>query len=289
LLKRLRAKHDFLTVKVIMPHMPEYSIVDVFAETARAGNQLAVVEDAAHLTRSQMLSIAREFNFSETTFVCARAADRARVRIFTPAEELPFAGHPTLGTAWVLTGGRGSITLELDAGDVPVELDSGIAWMQPPAAKFGESISIADAAAAVSQSAAAIDSDFTPQLVRCGPEFRLICVRSKAVLRNARMPMPVSQSVDGAVFVWCRGGHSRDADYAARMFFFDGSAVREDPATGSANAAFAAYLQQHGHSGRCVVEQGFEMGRPARIYADISDPIRIGGRVQPFAHGTLRC
>jgi len=161
-----------------------------------------------------MLSIAREFNFSETTFVCARAADRARVRIFTPAEELPFAGHPTLGTAWVLTAGRGSITLELDAGDVPVEFDSGIAWMQPPAAQFGESMSIADAAAAVSQSAAAIDSDFTPQLIRCGPEFRLICVRSKAVLRNARMPMPVNQSVDGAVFVWCRGGHSRDADYA---------------------------------------------------------------------------
>ncbi|MGD2168547.1 MAG: PhzF family phenazine biosynthesis protein [Gammaproteobacteria bacterium] len=265
----------------------EFFIVDVFAETARAGNQLAVIKDAATLTTATMQSIAREFDFSETTFVCARGDGRARVRIFTPGEELPFAGHPTLGTAWILTGGDGAITLDLDAGDVPVEFDAGIGWMVPPPAHFGDAIPLTAAAAAVSLSPEQLDASLPPKYVRCGPEFKLIAVRDMNALQQARMTMPAIASVDGAVFAYCRGGHGEDADFAARMFFFDGHFVREDPATGSANSAFAAYLRSLGHSGRIIVEQGFEMGRPARIYAEIGTELRIGGRVQPFARGEL--
>ena len=109
------------------------TIVDVFAEQPLAGNQLAVVQDCGSLSDEGMQAIAREMNFSETTFVMREGDAEADVRIFTPAAELPFAGHPTVGTAWVLSGGAGSITLNLKAGPVPVSFDSGIGWMTPAA------------------------------------------------------------------------------------------------------------------------------------------------------------
>ena len=115
----------------------ELTIVDVFAERPLAGNQLAVVADAGSLTDEAMQDIAREMNFSETTFVTSEADERANVRIFTPAWELPFAGHPTLGTAWVLSGGVGEYTLDLEAGAVPVEFTDGVGWMTPPPVTLG--------------------------------------------------------------------------------------------------------------------------------------------------------
>lgn len=265
-----------------------YSIVDVFAQSPRTGNQLAVVENAGDLSAADMQAITCEFNFSETTFVTSASPDRAQVRIFDPVEELPFAGHPTLGTAWVLTGGRGAITLELQAGAVPVEFRDALAWMTPPSAEFGADIDAASAAQALTLSPADLDLDFSCISVRCGPLFRLIAVRDKEVLARAQMRMPEDPAAAGAIFAFCRGGYSRDADFAARMFFFDGHAIREDPATGSANTAFANYLRDRGHAGSLIIEQGFEMGRPSRIYADVGDVVRIGGRVQPFANGELR-
>ena len=115
-------------------------IVDVFAETRYAGNQLAVVRDCAGLSDDAMQMIAREMNFSETTFVVAESESRAKVRIFTPGNELPFAGHPTIGTAWVLGHQRASYVLELAVGDVEVRLDgaAGIAWMTPPKPMLGD-------------------------------------------------------------------------------------------------------------------------------------------------------
>jgi trans-2,3-dihydro-3-hydroxyanthranilate isomerase len=109
----------------------ELTIVDVFAEQPLSGNQLAVVEGCADLIGDAMQDIAREMNFSETTFVIDQAEDRANVRIFTPAAELPFAGHPTLGTAWVLAGGKGRFILDLDAGAVPVEFRTGCRLCEP--------------------------------------------------------------------------------------------------------------------------------------------------------------
>ena len=132
-----------------------FSIVDVFAEAPLQGNQLAVVEDAAALTTERMQDIAREMNFSETTFVLERTNERAKVRIFTPGHELPFAGHPTLGTAWVLGRDQGSYILDLAVGPVQVSFDvsaiegdegGGICWMAPPMPEVTGKIDPADAA-----------------------------------------------------------------------------------------------------------------------------------------------
>lgn len=265
-------------------------IVDVFAEARYQGNQLAVVRDAAGLAPEAMQDIALEMNFSETTFVTSRAGDgRADVRIFTPGEELPFAGHPTLGTAWVLTGGRGSIALALAAGDVPVRFDDGIGWLTPPPAELRDAVPPADAARLIGLGPDDLDAGHDPQIVACGPVFPIIGVRDLDALKRIRVERHVQQSlgIPGFPFVFCRGGYSADADFAARLQFFDGTGMREDPATGSANAAFAAYLRERGARGARIVEQGFEIRRPSRIHLDIGDTLGVGGRVQPVAEGRL--
>jgi trans-2,3-dihydro-3-hydroxyanthranilate isomerase len=266
------------------------TIVDVFAEARYQGNQLAVVEDAAGLPQERMQEIAREMNFSETTFVLARAPQRALVRIFTPNEELPFAGHPTLGTAWVLTGGHGTITLALPAGDVAVRFDDRLGWLTPPQAIAGAALEPARAAALLGLTEADLDPSLDPQLITCGPTFPIIGVASLETLRRIRVDLKVWQTlgIPGFPFAVCRGGYSPDAQFAARMMFFDGVGMREDPATGSANAAFASYLRAREVTGRQIVEQGFEIRRPSRIYLDIDSSLAVGGKVQMVAEGQLR-
>ena len=158
------------------------TIVDVFAEARYQGNQLAVVDDAASLPATTMQDIAREMNFSETTFVISRTMQRAEVRIFTPAEELPFAGHPTLGTAWVLAGGRGTITLALAAGDVPVRFDAGIGWLTPPPAVEGDALTPTQAARLVGLTETDLDADLDPEVVRCGASFPFVGLGSLVAL-----------------------------------------------------------------------------------------------------------
>jgi trans-2,3-dihydro-3-hydroxyanthranilate isomerase len=266
------------------------TIVDVFAEARYQGNQLAVVEDAAELPQERMQDIAREMNFSETTFVVARAPQRAEVRIFTPHEELPFAGHPTLGTAWVLTGGHGTVTLALRAGDVAVRFDDRMGWLTPPATAAGAALEPALAAALLGLTEADLDPTLDAQLISCGPTFPIIGVASLDALRRVRVDPAVRQGlgIPGFPFAVCRGGYSSDAQFAARMMFFDGVGMREDPATGSANAAFAGYLKARNVTGRLIVEQGFEIHRPSRIYLDIGDTVAVGGKVQLVAEGQLR-
>lgn len=265
------------------------TIVDVFAEARYQGNQLAVVEDAAELDDTTMQAIAREMNFSETTFVTDRDADGATVRIFTPGEELPFAGHPTLGTAWVLCGGQGDTVLHLAAGDVPVRFADGVGWLTPPPATAGEALEPAAAAALLGLAPDDLDPQLDPQIIQCGPTFAVIGVAGLDALRRVRVERAVQLDlgIAGFPFAVCRGGYSADADYAARMTFFDGTGMREDPATGSANAAFASYLQARGFRGAAVVEQGFEIQRPSRIHLDVDDNLAVGGRVQAVAEGRL--
>lgn len=265
------------------------SIVDVFAEAVYEGNQLAVVEDAAGLSTAAMQTIAREMNFSETTFVTSRSEDHAVVRIFTPGEELPFAGHPTLGTAWVLTRGSNPITLNLAAGAVPVRFREGIAWLTPPPVREGAAIEVAQAAALLGLAATDLDPEFDPQVLDCGPVFPMIATRSMDALKRVKVDLDVQRSlgIAGFPFAFCRGGYSPGVDFAARMQFFDGHSMREDPATGSANAAFAYYLRARGVTGSRVVEQGFEIDRPSRIYLDIGAELSVGGRVWPVLEGRL--
>jgi trans-2,3-dihydro-3-hydroxyanthranilate isomerase len=265
------------------------TIVDVFAESRYEGNQLAVVQGAGALDSQTMQAVAREMNFSETTFVLEQANERARMRIFTPGEELPFAGHPTLGTAWVLGRDRNAFTLDMPIGAVRVTFRDGVAWMVPPAGELGEPLAPEQAARLIGLDVTELDPGIPPRIVRCGPTFPIVAVRSMGALRRIRVEQAVQAElgIPGFPFVVCRGGYRPDAAFAARMLFFDGLSMREDPATGSANAAFAHYLRHLGERGQLVVEQGFEIRRPSRIYLQVAETVAVGGRVQPVAEGTL--
>jgi len=267
------------------------TIVDVFAERPLAGNQLAVVRGCAHLDAREMQSIAREMNFSETTFVVEERPGEARVRIFTPVRELPFAGHPTLGTAWVLGRDRGAFTLDLAAGRVPVTFEAdGIAWMEPPPVDLGDPLDPPRAAALLGLAESDLDPRYPSRFATVGPWFVLIGLRTLAALRRIAVEPSVYEDVaEGgwlAVFAFAEEPYHSDANFAARMLIpFNG--IREDAATGSANTAFAAHLRSLGAGGRFIVEQGFEIDRPARLYLEVADPIRVGGKVQPVLTGTL--
>jgi len=273
------------------------TLVDVFAERPYEGNQLAVVRDCTTLDTDRMQAIAREMNFSETTFVVEESPARARVRIFTPGEELPFAGHPTLGTAWVLAGGTGDFTLDLPVGPIPVRFRDGVAWLTPPPAEFGALLEPAGAAELIGLAASDIDLSIAPRMVRCGPWFPIVVVKNLDTLRRLRADRSTQGrlGITGCPFVVCRCGYHADAHFGARIMFFDGLTIREDPATGSANAAFAQYLHRLGERGARVVEQGFEMRRPSRIHLNLQDSpagaggvsVAVGGKVQPVAEGRL--
>lgn len=261
------------------------SIVDVFAEATLQGNQLAVVRDAGELDSATMQDIAREMNFSETSFVTEEREHRATVRIFTPSNELPFAGHPTLGTAAVLASGRDAYVLSLGVGEVPVRFEAGLAWMTPPPTTLGEPIPPALAAAWIGVDEQDLDPRYAACHVHCGPKFKLIFVRSLENLKAARAE--ADTVLEEACFVVCEQGMSAHSQFTARMFFHDGASVREDPATGSANSAFAAYLQSLGRRGSFRVDQGYEISQPSRIYLDIGDALAVGGKVQAVAQGDL--
>jgi trans-2,3-dihydro-3-hydroxyanthranilate isomerase len=269
------------------------TIVDVFAESKYAGNQLAVVQGAGALSTQTMQAIALEMNYSETTFVTAQGADSARVRIFTPNQELPFAGHPTLGTAWVLAGGVGTFTLELAAGLVPVRFEEGLGWLTPPPVVFGEHLEPAAAAALLGLEAAALDPNYPAQFAEVGPKFVLIGLKRLVDLKRAKLDEALyyqyleSGLPSQSVFVFSSEAYAADAHFGARMFFHAGG-LREDPATGSANCAFAAYLRElQGEIGLRVVDQGVEIQRPSRLYLEIGQELAVGGRVFVSAVGEL--
>ena len=267
------------------------AIVDVFAEEALTGNQLAVVRQCEHMDAATMQAVAREMNFAETTFVVEEGDGEARVRIFTPAQELPFAGHPTLGTAWVLGRGRSGYALDLAAGRVSVTFDaSGIAWLQPPPVTLGDTLPLDLAAALLDLAEGDIDQSHPCRYAEVGPRFVLIGVKTIDALRHSMVDAATHEAIAESdflgVFVFTEPGYSGDADFAARMFF-NANGWREDPATGSANAAFAAHLRDRGITGAFVVEQGFEIARPSRIYLDIGDVIQVGGKVRSVMTGDL--
>jgi trans-2,3-dihydro-3-hydroxyanthranilate isomerase len=269
--------------------MPDHrlDILDVFAEAPLAGNQLAVVRDASQLTTERMQAMALEMNYSETTFVVSETSGRARVRIFTPTQELPFAGHPTLGTAWLLGRQQDHFTLELDAGDVRVDFENGIAWMSPPPIELHETHSPRAIAKTLGIEPTDIDGGFAPQRGSVGIEFLFVGLRSVSVLENLEVTLDRFRALPCfALFAFATTSDAEIADYRARMFFESGG-LREDPATGSANSIFAAYLMQSlGPDLSVVVDQGVEMGRPSRIYLEASGgEIRVGGKVQSVVTG----
>ena len=265
-----------------------YYICDVFTETRFGGNPLAVLPDANGLSAQQMQSIAREFNFSESTFVFPpQAGQTRRVRIFTPTREIPFAGHPNVGTAFVLAaiGEFGEIrsqtvTFEEDAGLVPISIhaDNGkvvrceLAAPQP--VSLGKTIAPERIAAAVSLSAADIvTATHAPQVASVGLPFVITELKDRATLGRARanpaaFESLLAEDVRPSLHFYA---HAKDGfDVRARMFA-PLSGVPEDPATGSATCALAGLLAHYSAQSDATftwrIAQGVEMGRPSTLIA----------------------
>jgi trans-2,3-dihydro-3-hydroxyanthranilate isomerase len=291
----------------------QFYIVDVFAEEKYAGNQLAVIRDAEGLSDEAMLKLAQEMNYSETTFILR---DKPRdggydVRIFTPAGEVPFAGHPTLGTAYIIRQeiiGRPveDLTLNLKVGPIPVTFnddDDGLPnelWMHQRPPQFGDVFDPALTARALNIDVADIDPRFPVQHVSTGLPFAIVPLTSRDAIKRCRANPEVLDRLlepqqTHAIFMFCSEPYHPQNQLNARMFAPELNIV-EDPATGSANGCLAGYLVKHRYFGGdeidIRVEQGYEIGRPsllllrARQLADSID-VFVGGQVVPVARGEL--
>lgn len=301
-----------------------FHTLDVFTDRTFGGNPLGVFPDAAHLPTDLMQRIAREMNLSETVFLGPpeTPSGTARVRIFTPGVEVPFAGHPTVGTAIFLAGtkaagepgiaeGTGSVALILEenVGPVPVEVrfEEGV----PVFARFTTALlpehrpspyARAELAAMVGLVDSDLSSgDLTPEMVSCGLPYHVIPVGSIEAVERAALDMALwrtmlADSWAHHVYLVCLGGEGANVDVRVRMFA-PGSGVPEDPATGSAAAALGGYLSRA--DGRkegtlsWTVEQGLEIGRPSILHVEADRAghetvaVRVGGSAVAVSRGTM--
>ena len=277
--------------------MPEYTyrIVNVFADPEApgklTGNPLCVFEDARGLDGATMQALAQQFNLSETTFVLPSDQATASVRIFTPAAELPFAGHPTLGTAHVVrTLGKSgdSVTLEMKAGVIPVNARCDDWTLQANAARTRAPGADATQIAGV-LGVDAREISGAPLWVDTGSEQLVVPLASPEAVRRCRPDAARMTSEDMArVYVWARAGGS---DVLARFFMVKHGALGEDFGTGSAAANLGGWFvaQKVPLPVSCVIQQGEPIGRPARLRLDVDQrgSIFVGGRVIELARGTL--
>jgi len=289
-----------------------FYIVDVFAERPYSGNQLAVVVGVEALSDEIMQLIAAETNYSETTFVSPELADEGgyRVRIFTPAREIAFAGHPILGTAWGLrhhfsSDASGPVRLNLAVGQVPVNFERSadgdeVAWFLAPQSVPGACCEPEAIAAALGISPDDIADDSPVQQITAGVSAMIVPLRSLDALKRSRLDLGAfaplaAQGFSPLVYIFCRETHDPQNDLCAR-FFFEAHGVREDPATGNGAAFLGAYLLQHGVLGSVNlvlrIEQGYEVRRPslvrlrARMAGDMRE-VSIGGQVITVIQGEL--
>jgi trans-2,3-dihydro-3-hydroxyanthranilate isomerase len=287
----------------------DYQIVDVFTETALKGNGLAVVFDTVGLATERMQAIAREFNLSETTFIQRRDAETekregVRVRIFTTAEELPFAGHPTLGTASVLrfaapeTLVEDIVTLALNVGAVPVRFspDSPYGEMTQRDPEFLAELDRATVARLTGLNAEDLHPAASPQVVSTGTAFAIVALRSYEALTRLKVAQEEATAYlreHGGRWFYVLGPTGDDEPaWRARMQFYGG----EDPATGSAAGCAISYLVGHGMvpaRQRIHVQQGVEIGRTSDLFlsADLVSgkvgDVRVGGSTVRVAKGQL--
>lgn len=295
-----------------------YITVDVFTDRAFGGNPLAVVLDAGGLSTAQMQAIATEFNYSETTFVLPPqdAAHDAQVRIFTVHRELPFAGHPNVGTAFVLAREAATaparLLFEEKAGLVPVEIltgQGGVAGAEltaPQPLQRLAQLSAEQAAACLSLSAADVKTDrHPPQIASVGLPFLMVELASREALRRATPDAAAFGKTfpcDGsdAVYFYTRDvpAAEQPLDLQARMFHPGASGLSEDPATGSATAAAAALLADLDATRdgelKLRIGQGVDMGRPSLLLTRVRKQngavisAHVGGGCVPMMEGTLR-
>lgn len=301
-----------------MPQNIPYFLVDVFTDSIFGGNQLAVVPHATDLSSETMQNIAREFNFSETTFVLppTRPENTRRVRIFTPRAELPFAGHPNIGTAFVLVdrglvrapeeGESTVLRFEEDAGVVPVAVarnDDDTLHVQltaPQPTTLGETVGAAELCQALGLEAGAIlETHHPPRIASSGLGFLCVEIADLESLERARLRSDLSSGVaeqTPGILIYTRDSEDPEVDLRVRMFA-PLMGVPEDPATGSAACALAGLMAEL--DGRVEVEhsfvlsQGSEIGRPSRLYASATKnesgevTSRVAGRSVLVASGEL--
>ena len=287
-----------------------FCTVDVFAEERYAGNQLAVVRGAKVLSDAEMQRIAKEMNYSETTFILS---DEKRnggydVRIFTPKTELPFAGHPTLGTAYVIQQEIikepiNTIVLNLKVGQIPVTLsyigeNVDILWMKQMQPIFGQTFDAEPVSRILNLDAKEMDDKFPVQEVSTGVSSFIVPLKTLDVLKRARISRDryfefIKDAQAKAMLIFCPETYSKENDLNVR-FFADYYGVPEDPATGSANGCLAGYLVKHRYFGKdqinIRVEQGYEIGRPSLLLLKAEDEegkidVHVGGRVVMIARG----
>jgi len=302
-----------------MPRSYRYTHLDVFTDRLFGGNQLAVFLDGRGLSGATMQAIAKEMNYSETTFVLPpeRPETDARVRIFTPAEELPVAGHPTIGTTFALARAgivgpdRDRLVFGLGIGPTPVSLEWRkdelyFVWMTQIAPTFGPPIADpAGAAAALSLPAAAVSGTGLPvQTVACGVPFLFVPLATRSAVDNAALSATAYDEFRRAadldempIFLFSTESAHDNATVYSRMFA-PGFGIVEDPATGSASGPLGCYLVRHKvvppeRAGTMLSLQGVKMGRPSYVHIAIGlhggeiDSVRIGGGSVVAGEGTL--
>ncbi len=298
----------------------DYLTADVFTTRRFGGNPLAVLPDARGLTDAQMLAITREFNYSETVFVLPPddARHERRLRIFTPGGEVPFAGHPTVGTAYLLavTGAlflrseETTVIFEEGVGPVPViiRVEHGtpvfaqLSVAQLPTVVMAD-LDVAAVAAILSLTPDDLLGDpYLPEAVSCGLPFLFVPVRDRGAVARARVRLESwEETLRGTpgseVMVFAMDAEADDVDVHARVFV-PGLSVPEDPATGSACAALGGYLAMRTPRDdgtlRWTVEQGVEMGRPSLLEIEVDKAggavtaVRVGGAAVQVMEGKLR-
>ena len=282
--------------------MRRFQQVDVFSEEPGLGNPVAVVHDADALDDASMLGFARETKLSETTFVqsASQAGADYRNRIWMTTRELPFAGHPSLGTAVAVAHARGdrevSYVQETRAGLQPVEVELGAdgrsgraAMLQEPAA-FGPRPDPSAVVAALGLVDADLHPELAPAVVSCGVRHLMVLVRDETVLARPRLDAlllrPLLEEADAicAYVAWPDPGGE---DVEARGYFLDGEVVAEDPATGSAAGPLCAYLHEHAGATRIAIAQGVAMGRPSRLFCEAGERVRVAGDVVILIDGQV--
>ncbi len=289
-----------------------FYIVDVFAEEKYSGNQLAVFRNAGDFSDAEMQKIAKEMNYSETTFILS---DEMReggyaVRIFTPEREVPFAGHPTLGTAFVIQReiiGKPveTIILNLKVGQIPVAINyvegqADVLWMRQNPPSFGQVLDPQLISHVLSLDESDIDDRYPVQEVSTGLPFIIVPLKTLEAVKRAIVDKEkyfelIRDLEAKAILIFCPETYNPQNDLNVRVFA-DYFGVPEDPATGSANGCLAGYLVKYRYFGRdridLRVEQGYEIGRPSLIlirgeYRGGTVRVYVGGRVKMIAKGVF--
>ena len=273
-----------------------YRIVNVFTQDRRAlsGNPLCVFESGTDLDTVTMQALARQFNLSETTFILPSTKAHARVRIFTPSYEMPFAGHPTLGTAFVCRAlglGADELTLEMQAGLIPVRA-TGDRWTFQARPATWRELAESTATLAAALGIHASDIAARPLWVKAGKEQLIVPLSSEVAVRRVRpdsaaLSSIVSEDGHSMAYVFAELGHER---VLSRFFFPNGTSFLEDPATGSATANYGGWLIAMGRTPcRRDISQGEYAARPSSLHltVDAEQRIFVAGDVVELGRGTL--